>query len=322
MRLVEVQPFPDIYDYEEDGAPWACPGLVPAGQIALLSGAPRSGKSTLIYSILSEMADTQIIFGIPAGQEMRPVSLWSEDTKKTLRDAWLKVHMPRENTAIHSVVHMNTRDESLLRWEAFLEYQLREWSENGPPSALIIDTLSLMYSPGEDSNDMSMAAGKVATLRSFANHFPDLGILLSHWERKSGGTALGSTAIVGKTDAHMTLTRDKNKGTATLKDDSKYSPFPPVWQERVELTLSFDLATGRFSMEDSVAPCAGLKDDIAAVLKDGAMTVAQIVERLNELRKKDHPVAGVRAAMNRGNNFFVPVEPGVGNKPGTWGLKA
>jgi hypothetical protein len=241
----------DIAENWRDRAiPWVVPDMVFYGGVTMVSGSPKSGKSTLVADMVRarEWRDPWLGRNVAGGTTI----LLTEEGGFPVVSRWKAspdlVVMQHHVAAAHHryVVESQPHPEPFIDW---VERELREAMDDTPGRPLvIIDTLAV-WSGIEDENDASETTRAVARWTELASR-TGAAIIIVHHSRKGGGqfgeSIRGSTAILATVAMSMELSLI---GAET--DDRRLDIRGRLtFGER--LRLSFDRETGQYSLSNAV----------------------------------------------------------------------
>lgn len=187
-------------------------GLLAPGDLALLTGPAKSGKSTLAAGLAASVSRGEPFFG----QDCEPGSVAYIAAER--RDSVAR--RLRAADALLDEVHLADWTPDLIKQAVEIIEAIQEASVT--PSLIVLDTLARCI-PGADENssrDMGLAN---ASLNKIQRAFPTAAIIVLHHTGKSGAGARGSSAIIAGVDMELTVKARKGGGTLTL-ERSNYSP--------------------------------------------------------------------------------------------------
>lgn len=215
---------------------WVSP-LAAYGYVSLVSGPPKSGKSTLIGNLLR-------------ARETNTVFLWGQPVPKgptllvTEEGGFAVVRKTEGLTRLHVMDRRMFILAGLSSLTHLLDVMQRWCGDQTERALVIVDTLAI-WGTIKDENDASAANAAVAGMTLFAQ-LTQAATTLVHHARKGGGehgeAIRGSNAIFGAVDHSAEL----SYGTTPLGDSRKLSlsgrlDFPET------ATLDFDRTTMTYS---------------------------------------------------------------------------
>jgi hypothetical protein len=238
-------------NWRDRAVPWVVPDMVFYGGVTMVSGSPKSGKSTLVADMVRarEWRDSWLGRNVAGGTTI----LLTEEGGFPVVSRWKAspdlVVMQHHVAAAHHRYDVERQlDNESRKPEAFIDWverQLREAMDDTPGHPLvIIDTLAV-WSGIEDENDASETTRAVARWTELASR-TGAAIIIVHHSRKGGGqfgeSIRGSTAILATVAMSMELSLI---GAET--DDRRLDIRGRLtFGER--LRLAFDRETGQYSL--------------------------------------------------------------------------
>ena len=214
------------YDFLDLPQPtWHVPGLVTAGSLALLYGAPKCGKSTLLAALLRAMS----VGGEFLGHQIEPVPtlLLSEMRPEAIRAQMVTAGDTTRTSRRGVLLAQDCRGVKPEDLPDLLMNVVAETQD--PPRLLVIDTMAAFFPMGEgqSGNDYSSAGRQAEHLQRLAEGMAQFGggVLSTHHARKAEGAGslavLGSSALAAAFDVLCHLRVD-NKGRRSLTVISRY----------------------------------------------------------------------------------------------------
>lgn len=219
----------DLYGRKLEARRFVIDGLIQQGDLALLAGRPKSGKSFLLLQ-LAQAIDTGAPF---LG-------------RATTRQAVLFLALEDGDRRIHERMHSRKWQPASARF-AFGLLPLDEGGVDqveatiGDYGVLVIDTLRAACGPGADENDNAKMGGIVQRLADIA-HQTSRAIIVSHHTRKGDSEdpfelIRGAGAIRAAYDLGIVIQRKQGEAEAVLKVESRDI-------EAEDATIRFEGATG------------------------------------------------------------------------------
>lgn len=190
--------------------PWLVADWFGAGDVAVVRGAPGSGKTTLIAGLASAIATGQPWLG---RDTMDGAVLWiaaerSPDTCRTLKAAVGDAAVPI--AMVDAAVNLATKeatDDLIATCNALTA------ETNAPVRAIVIDTLSRVIA-GQDENSSAVMSLVMQQCTAISKATGST-IVLIHHENKAGGTR-GSTAIDAAADCVIEVSANKKSRIARV----------------------------------------------------------------------------------------------------------
>ena len=193
--------------------------LLPVGGTSLLSGAPKSGKTTLCAELAVSVANGGEWLGRKCeGASVAVLAL--EEHLAGYRDRMLLLGMSRSDPIYSHVGAVPDGDAAeRLGWVTGILDRYR-------PGLMIIDTMAKLVRPaGGDFNEYGAAGDALAPFAELARA-RGVHLALVHHARKGGGDfgeqALGSTAWAGGVDTIIDLRRDLKTGARFVETQNRY----------------------------------------------------------------------------------------------------
>ncbi len=255
---------------------WHIPILCAAGTITLLSAGPKAGKTSAVWSFLSELQRFGTVLGERALPGLR-VEMWTEENRVEVKQHSIEAHFDLtdipDEWAITSVGDLEDRD-----WPLMVNAAIAEWKITGAPDVLIVDTIG-EWALNEDWNDYAKTIKVLTPLRQINAAFPRMGILVAHHNRKAAGDAVdaasGSNALTGKVSNVVNL--DKTDACDYYTRRLRFmGRVRPDGMDK-DLYIRFDPETGTYTKERKGR---AKEDAILEVLPDypDMMTAAEIAD--------------------------------------------
>ena len=183
----------ELYEEAGDDPGWLVDGVLPIGELVLLVGEPKKGKSWLALDLAVSLSLAEPFIGIPTITERSVLFCNFEDGAAELaRRLKMRLTAERPETAARFDI-VPARGETPQEFVAFLTDAVR----TGLPGLVVIDPLAELLG-GLDENDSRDMSNLLRPLRNLAHDFGTT-ILVVHHRRKAGGAggsgARGSSAI-------------------------------------------------------------------------------------------------------------------------------
>jgi len=214
---VHTNPFLNIKSVGEIGGkprPYYWDGVCRRGDVVLLSGAPKSGKSTFVRSLALSSVNHTGWFGEMAGGSVLWFAL--EEYAIDIRDIIL---LASERYGLNTdgiyIVEANPSDTKEPVAD-FLE-ALRVLSEQTNPALVIVDTVGRLMG-GIDINDYLSVGRFIESIRFAVRDIPSqpVVLLVHHTNKALEKTPLGSQAFQGSCDVLITLERNQSEATFSV----------------------------------------------------------------------------------------------------------
>jgi hypothetical protein len=241
---------------------WLWSGYLAPGSLTLIAGAPKVGKSTLVFALLSAIERGEPFLG--RATRAGGAVLLSEERQDGLAEKTRRFAL---GAAMHALPRHEGRQTPWVDQIAgAVAYAKREGL-----SLLVVDTFAeLAGLQGDDENDAGAVLEALRPLHEAAD--AGLAVLIVTHQRKSGGShgaaVRGSNALTGAVDVIVELERGKGS-VRWLKASSRFNATP----SRLVLSLDGDtyVVEARRADEERKA----LLDAVTAL---GDSTGGQLVE--------------------------------------------
>lgn len=232
------------------------------GGFSIISGKPKSGKSTLMRCLAASIKDGRSFLG-KSTKKGKVLYLCLEERRAEVVDHFRRMDVVGGDLLIHA----GSTPENVLA-------ELLEAIEEHQPVFVVIDPMSRVLR-ARDFNDyaqMSRAFEPIIDMaRTTGAH-----ILCLHHDGKSGRSGgdalLGSTAIFGAVDSHIQVKR--KEGLRTVSSTQRYGV------DLAETVFELDPDTGWISASGTVADVnlSKAQDAVLEVLSDGEELAASVIK--------------------------------------------
>jgi RecA-family ATPase len=220
----------ELHDREYPTRRFIVDGLIQQGDLVLLAGRPKSGKSWLLLQ-LAQAVDAGTPFLRRATTKTRVLYLALEDGERRIHER-LNIRKWRPQSATFAFGMMPlAKGDGLAQIEAAI-----------PGHGLVmIDTLRAACGPGVDEND-NAAMGAIVQSLADLSHRSGAAIFASHHTRKGDAEDVfdlirGAGAIRGAYDVGVVIQRKPREAEAVLHVESRDV-------DADDMTIKFDGATG------------------------------------------------------------------------------
>lgn len=249
-------------------------GLISRGNLVLLAGRPKSGKSWLLLQ-LAEAIDTGRAFLNRTTTPASVLYLALEDGERRIHERIrIRKWKPKNVSFAFGLVPLSDEGMNQLANAA------------APYDVVFIDTLRAACGAGVDENDNAEMGAIVQALANYA-HTEDKTVLITHHTRKGDADDAfdlirGAGAIRGAYDVGIVIQRKPKEAEATLQVESRDI-------EADDMTIKFDGATG-WSYEGNAAKLNDIRAGRYAVkalqeLGDDEQTTDAVAEHLGVSRQ-------------------------------------
>lgn len=256
----------ELYAEPEEQTLYVWDKTFPVGGLSIISAKPKVGKSTFARNLAVAISAGESFLGRDT-TEGKILYLCLEEKLHEVRRQFAKMGAGGESILIHSGSTPKTTDEGI---EA-----IGEAIGSIKPALVIVDPLSRMVR-GADFNDYGLAY----VLELFIDLARDSGAhicALHHdgkGDREGGDAILGSTAIFGAVDCHVSMKKRQNG--RTIYTTQRYGEDLP------ETLIELDRETGVLKDKGDLqsAILAEVKTEVFGVIGSEALSQKDIKERL------------------------------------------
>lgn len=212
----------------EEKSDWIIDGLLDSGTLTVLSGLPYCGKTTLMFSLIVNVALGKNF--LDKITQSVPVCLVNADMNlnRIIVNKIKKVYPKDEDIMglqgkFFCVDKFDTENgiECLQRVKEVIEEKI---GHAAPKGLFIVDTLRSAFLVGKDGqseNDSTTMTGILKPLRQLARE-TGWAIILLHHNSKGSDSYAGSAAILGCSDGYWTMRRPEGSSIATLMITDRY----------------------------------------------------------------------------------------------------
>jgi len=241
LLLVEQASFEIDSIPESVQADWLIEGFIARGHLTLFSGREKSGKSTLIGSMLKAMLDPEggkfLDIDVDGGKKIMVIS----------EESNIQWGIRRDENDIHGTLTVSSRPFGNIKkqsWSKFCKQFAQKLKRDGY-DLLIIDPLA-NFAPWKDENNAADVGYAMTELNEFAK--AGLALLCCHHATKQTGSARGSSALTAAPDINLCLKHTKRKLNNEMVFDFDHTARVLTGNGRfVEIPLSTKLAFDLYS---------------------------------------------------------------------------
>jgi len=258
----------DLYTEPEEETAYVWDKTFPVGGFSIISAKPKVGKSTVLRNLAVAISRGEAFLGRDT-LNGKVLYLCLEEKRNEVRKHFQLMQAEGDSILIHSGSRPQTTIEAITAMkDAISEFQ---------PVIVFIDPLSRVIRSA-DFNDYRIAYA----LEPFIDLARETNVHLSalhhdgKGERDGGDAILGSTALFGSVDCHISM--KKRKDARTVSSTQRYGEDLP------ETVIELDKATGLILDKGDLqtAILAEVKADILNCLPDGEwLKAAEIKDRLS-----------------------------------------
>jgi len=247
--------------------PWVAEGYFAKDALTLVSGPPKSGKSTLIFHFLACHENEERFLGEDTTRGT--ALLMTEEAPSTVlekADAYKIKHL--------AVFPRSVAARAGLTFPDALDRAVRQARREGR-DVLIIDTLSA-WAQFKDENDASEVTKAVTAVQN-AVAGTGISVIVIHHTRKGGGeygeAVRGSSALYALVDVSIEYGY-KDPGTRTVTTSSRFAQVPePLFVKMPRVGHLEIMDRGEQAVQDA--------GPIIALLEEGPKTRQELEEALN-----------------------------------------
>ncbi|NJO63576.1 MAG: AAA family ATPase [Richelia sp. RM2_1_2] len=181
----------DLLDMEIEELRWLIPELLPSGEMVILAGSPKSGKTLMAVDAAFAIATGEDDFLGLRPQRGKVLLISNDENARSTRSKLLKRGFRR-----------NDNLELLFDWNISQLYELEQLLDEYRPNVVIIDSLkSITANSAEISENSAEFANNIYLLKSLFNQYNAASILIHHTNKCKDAMGVhklrGSTAIAG-----------------------------------------------------------------------------------------------------------------------------
>ena len=259
-------------------ANWLIEGLIAAGSVNIIYGAPKVGKSLLILAMLKAASDGTEFLGKALAQ--MPTWLITEQSENSLAPQLRLLNIGGDADIS---VALWRHQEQYSSPEIFAEVLYREFIQSArPPAIVVIDTLA-SFVDLRDSNDYSQTRNQMSPLIEVAQRMgamENTATALTHHSRKSTGegsdAVLGSRAIAGIVDTLIQVNIvPRTDGQRKLSIQSRFG----TSDIGEEIRIVLELPVGEYRLVNTGAE---LDEELLSIVDAGDNSPALIRDRLDQ----------------------------------------
>ena len=275
---------------------WLVEGLIAEGSTNLIYGAPKMGKSMLVFGIMKAGSRGGEFLGHKV-EHMRSW-LFSEQSENSLSPQFRQLQIV-EDEDIQVALRRNQP-----QWdtpEELADLILSEFNHaDRKPCLIVIDTLA-SFIDLRDSNDYSQVNQALAPIVELGQRLGKehgTATIVTHHSRKSSGdgadSVLGSQAIAAKFDTLVKVTFTRGGSSRKIAIQSRFG----IGDLGPELEVTLNLPEGEYQLLGSASEIEG---DIIAAVGAGAHTTAEIRDSLASDADGGEPVSRQRVTRRLSN---------------------
>jgi replicative DNA helicase len=259
-------------------------GILSKGHLAVLAGAPKSGKSLLMLDMLSCLLTGTSWLGCPVPNACRVLLLSGEGGPNMIRDRIGMMTSRLNPEALERLfVWWPQEGDTLSLSQPESRRLVIERAKEYGADLIVIDPLVRLH--GANENDTSEMRDLCEHIREI-NRRTGAGVLVLHHTRKPGlttksGSAMemrGSSVLHAEADTTLILVRKRNVGQYNLSFELRWVEEPPT------KVLTLDAATLQFNVEVTLDGTTKRKLTGVALYKhlseNGPASIQELIEQL------------------------------------------
>lgn len=212
----------------KSAAPWLIEGLLPAGVVTGLIGAPLSGKSSLAFHLARAVGTGNGFAGRALNGGPKQVLWisaedgWAEEMQQRGERGWEWLDVVPDEAVDLLMVTDGDRFEFVKWWDRLADDMVAA----GDYGLVVVDhLLGFTTSRSSEGIDRPQSIGPFMTALGQLARQTGCAVVLIHHENKSGG-AMGSVNFGVRTRETITVKRNKRTGSATVYvEGNRISPY-------------------------------------------------------------------------------------------------
>ena len=199
---------------------WLVPGLIALGQLVLLGGRPKGGKSWLVLQLIQCVDTGQPFLGKETRTAKALYIALEDGERRVYQRCQLLKWQPRQAAVLFHVPRFDGPDG--LAGPGLTQIDRLAWQYD----LIVIDTLVATLSGGINENDNTRMGVIINDLARIAHTTDTAVVLVHHTGKNSGGddifnTLRGASAIRGGYDVGFLLDRKPGESEAVLHAESR-----------------------------------------------------------------------------------------------------
>lgn len=291
----------ELLSKEVTALDWLIPELLPAGEMIILAGSPKAGKTLMALDAAFAIATGEDYFlGIPT-KRGKVLIVSNDESDTSTQFKLLKRGLRADDTNI----------EAIFQWTMAQMYELEQVLDEYRPDIVIIDSLKSISTNETISENSAEFANNIYTLKNLFHQYKCASILIHHTNKNKDAMGVaklrGSTAIAGAVWGTWQLEQipkpDPNGTKGFIIDPADPMRTFSVFARDVEgqiLGLEFDPENNSYKRtdEDKIKELNTLSERILKILsinKDG-LSGRSVIECLG-MAKED--ARNVYSMLNR-----------------------
>ena len=176
-------------------------GLIAEGEIAFITGHPKSGKSTLAVSMAAAVSTGSDFLGLPILKQGTTIYLAAERENSVRRRLFVAKSDPTQIAVGSWAPSLADGATEMIREIERLDAK---------PVVLVLDKLARLM-PGLDENLAKDASSVIGGLQRILDTFPWLAIIVVHHLPKEGNSPRGSSALLAGVDIDLRVGKEHQR---------------------------------------------------------------------------------------------------------------
>ncbi|RUS93978.1 hypothetical protein DSM106972_094490 [Dulcicalothrix desertica PCC 7102] len=295
-RRLKAYTFDELLELESESLDWLIPELLPRGELVVLGGAPKCGKTLMAIDAAFAIATGEDVFlGLKCGRGKVLVISNDETVRST------KAKLVRRGFRLGDGENLMVVSE----WKINQLYELEKTMEEFKPDLVIVDSLKSISTNSEISENSAEFANIIYNFKTVLNRFKCAGILIHHTNKNKEAMGVaklrGSSSIVAATWGAWILDQipkqspDGGKGLVIEPNDP--ARLLSVFARDIEgqlLKLEFNGENNSYGRTDMelIREQDKLRDRILAVLRlnKQGLSGREIIELMGMTKEEGRPV--------------------------------
>lgn len=295
-RRLKAYTFDELLELESESLDWLIPELLPRGELVVLGGAPKCGKTLMAIDAAFAIATGEDFFLGLKCQRGKVLVISNDETVRST-----KAKLSRRGFRLGDGKHLMVVSE----WKIDQLYELEKTMEEFKPDLVIVDSLKSISTNSKISENSAEFANIIYNFKTVLNQFNCAGILIHHTNKNKEAMGVaklrGSSSIVAATWGAWILDQipkqspDGGKGLVIEPNDP--ARILSVFARDIEgqlLKLEFNGENNSYARTDMelIREQDKLRDRILAVLRlnKNGLSGREIIELMGMTKEEGRPV--------------------------------
>jgi KaiC/GvpD/RAD55 family RecA-like ATPase/DNA-binding PadR family transcriptional regulator len=289
---LKLSSFDELLDMEIQELTWLIPELLPAGEMVILAGSPKSGKTLMAIDAAFAIATGESDFLGMRPQHGKVLLISNDENARSTKSKLLKRGFRRGD---------GKNLEVIFNWTIDQMYELEQVLDKFRPDLIILDSLKSITANSEVSENSAEFANNIYALKNLFNQYSAASILIHHTNKNKDAMGVaklrGSSAIAGAVWGTWQLEHiakpDPNGGKSLMIDPSDPKRILAVFARDIEgqlLALEFDPEFNSYvrTDEERLKEQSTMADRILSVLRlnPSGLSGRDIIECLGMTREE------------------------------------